>query len=183
MLYGRVQVHLIGCKGEHLCHLRSWAEDCVCAYTIYTVQYIYIYIYICIYIYTTPRFGIGMIQPHHAWIYTWCHLCFMSYSATADNISSVQPLQKVREYFCNIVITMSDHVSIPIYIYTWAFSIPTTNLALNHLNMLCSVREAPTHIITFGIFSQSRYCTHFRTTVAAPEISLQGNLKWTVSWQ
>ena len=79
---------------------------------------IYIYIYVYIYIYTTPRFGIGMIQPHHAWIYTWCHLCFMSYSATADNISSVQPLQKVREYFCNIVITMSDHVSIPIYIYT-----------------------------------------------------------------
>ena len=47
-----------------------------------------------------PRFAIGMIQAHHAWIYTWCHLWFMSsYSATADDISTAQPLQKVREYF------------------------------------------------------------------------------------
>ena len=125
-----------------------------------------------------PRFGIGMIQAHHAWIYTWCHLRFMSsYSAMADDISTVQPLWKVREYFCNIVITMNDHVSIPTYTYTWAFSIPSTNLALNHQNMLCSVLEAPTHIITFGISSQSRYFTHIENCCSCASDQFAGKYK------
>ena len=36
------------------------------------------------------------------------------------------------------------------------------------------MREAPTQIIAFEIFSHARHVTNFRTAVAAQEICLQG---------